>query len=157
MQILGSAFGRQMAAASLASAATAAASTATSSGGAALSWDVMNWPFSHEYFSILHFDLAELKQKRPANMYAYVRGCYTLVQMAALICLINFVTAIVMAASDAGRGVYSSANVFFSLVWALIMPGVAMGFTYKIYHGMAAPNTMSLMVGKVRVILWDLA
>ena len=157
---MGSVFGRQMAAASFASAVTSAGASVTSAmssggggggGGGAIAFDKYNWPVEHEYGSIIHFDLLELKEKRSAGIHFLVQGAYRLVPAAGVICCVNFLTACVMAGADGGRGVYSIANIFFSLLWALVMPGVAMAFTYKLYRGLAEPNTVSLMTAKVRL------
>ena len=158
MQLLGSAFGRQMAAASLSSAASAAASQVTSrtsgsgggGSGGAIAFDKYNWPIEHEYGSILHFDLKELKEKRSGGIHFLIQGTYRLVPATLTICFSNFITSCVMSGADDGKGLYSSANIFFSLVWAIVMPGIAMAFTYKLYHGLVAPSGMSMMIAKVR-------
>lgn len=148
LSIFSSPFGRQLAASSLASAASSAASASVSGGGAAISFEQHNWPSAHEWFSFVHFDLVELREKKGVAMYNIVKALYNAFLGALALCAVNFLTCIIMSATAGDSGTYSGSNIAFSILWAAVMGGVGMGATWQIYFGLAAPATFPLLIGK---------
>lgn len=123
------------------------ASALSGASGQQILWDDYCWPHRHEYLAIIHFDLAELREKRPYGVYLMVRGIYWWWAYTLCLCLLNLISVSVLAGSG-GSG-YSGVNVLFSVGWLLAYGIMGMIMTYKCYHGICAPSRASSIVAKV--------
>lgn len=133
-------------------AATAKASFAASIGAGppAIDWSAYNWPTSLEVgglsFGVLHFDLEELRAKRDAAVFALARDAYRWWQATMLLCALNFVDCIALAA--VAPSAYPGINVLFSVAWALAWAPLGMAVVYHAYKGFADNSTASKLAAK---------
>jgi hypothetical protein len=148
---LGSSFGGTLAAAQTAAAVSSSLGKVQTSTQSKINWEEYNWPTRLEIaglsFGAIHFDLAELKEKRDAAVYTLTLNSYRWFQFTMGLCLLNFVDSIVLSA--VAKSAYPGINVLYSLIWALVWAPSAMAVVYHIYKGFADNSTMAKMVAKV--------
>lgn len=119
--------------------------------GGKIDWTVYNWPSRLEVLSIIHFDLAELKEKRDINIYNMTRYSYWWWLSTMFISGINFLdTCILVTLLDP---VYPGYTIVFSLIWWLVWTSMGMSCVYFSYHGIVEGSIRSKLISKVLGII----
>lgn len=126
------AFGR--ATASVQEQVSAAVGNVTTSSEKKIEWTSYNWPMKHEYLGLLHFDLAELREKRSETMYMLVLLMYRWWQCMLGMFGLNFVTTIVLMATMPSAA-FSSLSILYWLIEFGSYSSLGMFAVYKAYHG----------------------
>lgn len=113
-----------------------------------LDWQELNFPLKQ--VGILHFDLAELKEKRSVEVYTLV------LNFARWMCLVfgimgwNLITTIILTSVVPG---YSGLSIVLCFVEAIIGGGTGMATVWFVYHGWADSVGRSKTIGRVGSIL----
>ena len=144
--------GTSLATAAVAASVSSNLNKVTTSSQSKINWEDYNYPTRLEVaglsFGAIHFDLAELKEKRDAAVYTLSLNSYRWFQFTMCLCLLNFVDSVVLSAVVA-KSAYPGINVLFSLIWARVWAPSAMAVDYHIYKGFADNSTMAKMIAKV--------
>ena len=110
----------------------------------ALAWGENNWPIKQAAF--LHFDLAELKEKRSDEVYTLVLNFYRWLGVVLGIMSWNLLTTIILASAVPG---YAGVNVFLCFVEAVIGGCAGMSTVWFVYHGWAENAGRSKTIARV--------
>ena len=142
-------------AAGAAAAAGAKASSMLSKAPPPIDWASYNWPTSLEVgglsFGVLHFDLAELKEKRDTGVYALALNGYRWWSLTMALSALNFLDCVVLAAV-AGPA-YPGINALFSLLWAMVWAPLGMAVVYQSYKGYAENSAAAKMAAKAGAVI----
>jgi hypothetical protein len=128
--------------------AAAVAASVIGGHGGKIEWGTYNWPSSRiEFFSIIHFDLGELKEKRDERIYSLVLWSYRWFLATLALCTLNFVNTIVLS-SIVRSPAYAGYYVLISLIWLMVWFVGGMAAVYKGYHGYAEGSGKSKVVAR---------
>lgn len=94
----------------------------------------LNWPCRKEPFGILHFDLAELKEKKGEEAFKICRMMYAWWFLVVFLVSWNFISAIAITAAVGDNDIYHGINIFYSLLMFIIGTVISALSFYKTYE-----------------------
>jgi len=142
---LGSALGRQAATAAVKDAVASRFATATTPAANKIDFTVKNWP--HPRAGLLHFDLAELREKRPALARPVAWALWSFVAFS-LVAVLNFVDTIVLTATLRGSE-YSHLALFCSFMLILTLVPAGWAAVWLSYRGSVESRGRDKTVARV--------
>eukprot|EP01138_Halocafeteria_seosinensis_P007343 gb/GECG01007507.1/.p1 GENE.gb/GECG01007507.1/~~gb/GECG01007507.1/.p1 ORF type:complete len:187 (+),score=8.99 gb/GECG01007507.1/:1-561(+) len=102
--------------------------------GTEIDWVDLNWPCRKEPFSLLHFDLQELKEKRGHDAFALTRMMYAWWFLVLTLVFWNFLSACILTGSIGDKDIYSGVNIFYSILMLCIGSILGVLCFYKVYE-----------------------
>ena len=113
----------------------------------AIDWGESNWPMKQIGF--VHFDLAELKEKRSDEVYKLVRNFTLWIVFILAIMVWNLLTTVVLASTVSG---YPALSVVLCFVEAIIGGSAGFATTWFVYHGWAENAGRSKTIARLACI-----
>ena len=110
-----------------------------------IAWEEKQWP--HPNVGIVHFDLAELAEKRPAVL-GIVRGLYHWWKLLLGVLVLNLIDSVVLTSTLSGSE-YSALSIFFSFLCLATMGPLGFVAVFCWYHGDAEGSGRSKTIARV--------
>jgi hypothetical protein len=122
-----------------------------------INWTAYNWPLPYDFGALLHFDLVELREKRPEGVFHMINAFYSWHRATLLLLAVNFVTTIILVAaaqgSDPAQPAYSGIAILAACAWGIVIPAANMSVVYKAYHGWAEGSRVSQLMARGLMLL----
>jgi hypothetical protein len=117
-----------------------------------IDWKALNFPINRPGLGVIHFDLAELKEKRDEKVHIFILRVYYWFIAVCAVFLFNFMDSIILPATCT-KYAYSPFAPAFSVIEMLILLPLAFGTLWVLYYGYAENKGREKTVGKVLLFI----